>query len=99
MGVVLAGPAGVGKTTVARACVAQAEADGTVVASVVATKAAGSLPFGALAPLLPAQTDTVAPGDASRLLRRYASAIVERAVDGHLILFVADAHHAHDAST
>jgi len=97
-GAVLAGPAGVGKTTLARACAAQAEADGMAVAIAVATKAASAWPFGALAPLLPAETETVEPGDESRLLRRYATAIVERAGDRDLLLFVDDAHHLDDAS-
>src|SRR5438552_17458376 len=57
-GVVLAGPAGVGKTRLASECLGLAEQRGFAQVRVGATEAAAALPFGAFAPLLP----DLAPG-------------------------------------
>ena len=52
-GVMIAGPAGVGKSRLALEGLRLAEAAGMVGVRVTATRAAAALPFGALAPLLP----------------------------------------------
>src|SRR5262249_56989660 len=52
-GVVVAGAAGVGKTRFAREVVAEAEARGFATVWSTATDAASSIPFGAMAHLLP----------------------------------------------
>src|ERR1700730_7265362 len=74
-GVVIAGQAGVGKSRLALESLATAEAGGLATARVMASRAASNLPFGALAPLLPA-TDSVliASSERSDLLRRSATA-------------------------
>jgi DNA-binding CsgD family transcriptional regulator len=99
-GVMLAGPAGVGKTRLALECLGLAESAGLVTARVTATRAAASLPFGALAPLLPARHhgETGGVDDRADLLRRSATALVERAGDKRLVLLVDDAHLLDDAS-
>src|SRR6266540_4752702 len=55
-GLLLAGPAGVGKTRLATECATIAERVGFRCARVLATRAAAGVPLGALAPLLPADT-------------------------------------------
>src|SRR5215216_1956336 len=52
-GVVLVGPAGVGKTRLAKECLTLAEDAGFVTAVAVASRAAAEIPLGALAPLIP----------------------------------------------
>src|SRR4051794_25423952 len=71
-GVVISGPAGVGKTRLAHEGLRLAEAVGHPVASVTATRAASSLPFGALAPMLPPSEDASAAlvDNRADLLRR-----------------------------
>ncbi|MGH9005014.1 MAG: AAA family ATPase, partial [Acidimicrobiia bacterium] len=99
-GVMIAGPAGVGKTRLALETLRLAEAAGMATARVTATRAAGSLPFGALAPLLPAthHGETGGVDDRADLLRRSAAALVERAEGRRLALLVDDAHLLDDAS-
>jgi putative protein kinase ArgK-like GTPase of G3E family len=63
-GAVVSGPAGVGKTALADAVAKQIAATGSRVDWVVATDASRSIPFGALAPLLP--DDVNAPHRRSR---------------------------------
>ncbi len=89
-GVVLAGAAGVGKTRLAREALTAAEAQGWVVRWAVATEAAASIPFGALAPLLPAVDE--AGEDRLELYRRAAADLVQGAGGGPLALGVDDAH-------
>jgi DNA-binding CsgD family transcriptional regulator len=68
-------------------------------ARVTATRSASGLPFGALAPLLPAaQSEAGAVDDKADLLRRSAAALVERAAGRRLVLFIDDAHLLDDAS-
>src|SRR2546423_8651325 len=55
-GLLLAGPAGVGKTRLATECATIAERVGFRCARVLATRAAADVPLGALAPLLPADS-------------------------------------------
>ena len=89
-GVVLAGAAGVGKTRLAREALTAAEAKGWVVRWAVATEAAASIPFGALAPLLPAVDET---GESRlELYRRAAADLVRGAGGGPLALGVDNAH-------
>jgi DNA-binding CsgD family transcriptional regulator len=99
-GVMIAGPAGVGKTRLALEGLRLAEAAGMAIARITATRAAASLPFGALAPLLPAahHGETGAVDDRADLLRRSAAALVERAEGRRLALLVDDAHLLDDAS-
>jgi DNA-binding CsgD family transcriptional regulator len=93
--VVLAGAAGVGKTRLARAALAAAEAKGWAVSWAVATRAAASIPLGALAHLLPAD---VAGADRFELFRRAAAHLVEGASGARLALGVDDAHLLDDVS-
>jgi DNA-binding CsgD family transcriptional regulator len=98
-GVVLAGPSGVGKTRLASECLRMAEDAGLATARATATRSAAQLPFGALAPLVPA--DRPGPGavdDRADLLRRSMAALVQRAAGRRLVLFVDDAHLLDDAS-
>jgi DNA-binding CsgD family transcriptional regulator len=89
-GVVLAGAAGVGKTRLAREALMAAEAKGWVIRWAVATEAAASIPFGALAPLLPTVDET--GEDRLELYRRAAADLVRGAGGGPLVLGVDDAH-------
>jgi DNA-binding CsgD family transcriptional regulator len=95
-GVVAAGPAGVGKTRFASEALRAAERDGCATAWSTATTAAATIPFGALAHLLPVPM----PGPAGRLdlLRRASGAVRERAGGRRLVLAVDDAHLLDDAS-
>jgi DNA-binding NarL/FixJ family response regulator len=113
-GAVLAGPSGVGKTRLGREALAIAERAGMATAEVNASRSAAQLPFGAFAPLLPA--DAAGPVDAGAavgpvagaglgglddqvdLLRRSVAALASRADGGRLMLFVDDAHLLDDAS-
>lgn len=98
-GVVLAGPSGVGKTRLALECLRLAERAGLSTVRATATRSASSLPFGALAGLLPAGGRR--PGavdDRADLLRQAAAALVEQAGNRRLVVFVDDAHLLDDAS-
>jgi DNA-binding CsgD family transcriptional regulator len=95
-GVVLAGEAGIGKTRLARETLARAEAAGWEVEWLAATRAAASIPFGAVSHLLP-------PGerlgdDRLDTLRRAAELLAERSRGRPLLLGVDDAHLLDDAS-
>ena len=90
-GVVIAGPAGVGKTRLAAEAAARTDAP---VAWVRATRSAASIPLGAFAPLLPA---TDLPADAA-LLARARHALAARSAGGRLVLCVDDGQHLDDAS-
>src|SRR5438067_1249289 len=99
-GVVIAGPAGVGKTRLARECLAVAERSGAATAWATATRSAAGLPFGAIATLLPAAATTGEGAAENRtdLLRRAAEALTETARGRPLTLAVDDAHLLDDAS-
>jgi DNA-binding CsgD family transcriptional regulator len=99
-GVVLAGPAGVGKTRLAAEYLAGLERSGASIARVSATRAGTSLPLGAFAPLLPPLTSGPESGvdDRADLLRRCAGHIVESAAGRPLVLSVDDAHLLDDLS-
>ena len=95
-GMVLAGEAGIGKTRLAREALARAEAAGWEVEWLAATRAAASIPFGAVSHLLP-------PGerlgdDRLDTLRRTAELLAERSRGRPLLLGVDDAHLLDDAS-
>src|SRR5690606_35989214 len=98
-GIVLAGPAGVGKTRLGRECVRLAAEAGLDTAEVTATRSAARLPFGAVAPLLHAAAPAgSAVDDRLDVLRRSVAAFSERAGARDLLLFVDDAHLLDDAS-
>lgn len=93
----LAGPAGAGKTRLAVEFLALAEGTGWATARVTASKAASELPLGAFAPLLPFGDGPVG-GGMFELLRRSAHALAQRAGGRPLALLVDDAHHLDSAS-
>jgi hypothetical protein len=86
---VLAGPAGVGKTRLAGEVMARAAAAERATAWVQATSSARGIPFGAFAPLLPADL-----GDTGEVnvLRVAGDAVAAHASGGRLVLGVDDAH-------
>lgn len=97
---VLAGPAGVGKTRLAAELCERCKRAGLAAVCVTGTSASASIPFGALAPLLP-PVDRAMSGrvDAKAdLLRRTAATLVSTAAPRRLVLFVDDAHLLDDAS-
>lgn len=87
--VVLCGPAGVGKTTLARACVEAATDAAANVVPVVASPATRDLPLGALSRLLP--DDQPIPQQGVHALRAATDAIVD-AAPSPLLLSIDDAH-------
>jgi DNA-binding CsgD family transcriptional regulator/type II secretory pathway predicted ATPase ExeA len=93
-GAVITGAAGVGKTTLAVACLEVVEKRGMALARTSATRASQQLPFGAFAAMLPpdADGDDLRREDHGALLRRYGRALVERAKGLRLVVFVDDAH-------
>src|SRR5207245_8197467 len=95
-GLVLAGEPGVGKTRLAQEALALCRVHGFGVEEVVATQAAATIPFGAVAHLLPDPGRLVS--DRLDLLRQAAHAIADRASTGRLVLCVDDAHLLDDAS-
>ena len=95
-GVVLAGAAGVGKTRLARAALTATEAEGCAVRWAVATRAAASIPLGAVAHLLLAAD--VAGREGFELFRAAAAHLVTGAGGARLALGVDDAHLLDDAS-
>ena len=99
-GAVITGAAGVGKTTLAMACLQVAETRGMSVARTAATRASQRLPFGAFAPMLPPDSNADDPRreDYGALLRRYASALVEGTKGRRPVVFVDDAHLLDDGS-
>jgi DNA-binding CsgD family transcriptional regulator len=95
-GVVLAGEAGIGKTRLAREALARAEAAGWEVEWLAATRAAASIPFGAVSHLLPPAERL--GDDRLDTLRRTAELLAERSRGRPLVLGVDDAHLLDDAS-
>jgi DNA-binding CsgD family transcriptional regulator len=93
---VLVGPAGAGKTRLAREAQALAAAAGRSTQWVTATHTSARTPLGAFAPLLPV-TETAAD-TLQDLLRRSAQALVSRAEGRPFVLFVDDAHLLDEAS-
>ena len=97
-GVVLAGAPGVGRTAVARTVVRLAGEHGVDTALVTATRAAASVPLGAVASLLPAAPAQTAEAGQASLLRRTLDSLAERTRGRRLLLVVDDAHLLDDAS-
>lgn len=86
-GVVLAGPAGVGKTRLAREVLASAARRGSAVRWASATSTARVLPFGAFAELLGATA-----GDAGRVLVHATEVLLADAGRAGVVIGVDDAH-------
>lgn len=89
-GVVLTGPAGVGKSRIGRLVVAAASRRGFATEWIQATDATREISLGAFAPLLP--KDAADVGSQVQLLRRAMIAILEGARRRPLLLAVDDAH-------
>lgn len=98
-GLVIAAPAGVGKTRLALEGLALAEGAGLATARATGTQAATGIPFGAVAHLLPpAEQADKAGTDHTDLLRRSVAALKDLATPHRLLLLVDDAHLLDDAS-
>jgi len=95
-GAVIAGEAGIGKSHAARALARRLGARGATVELVLATEAASTVPFGALAGLLTPASDTA--GDLLDVLRTTGDRLERRARGGMLVLIVDDAHRLDPAS-
>src|SRR5262249_15537077 len=95
-GVVIAGPAGVGKTRLARECVAALGPD-VAVEWAGATAATASIPFGAMIGFL-TDVDLDSDVDRLRVLRRAVAGLRGRAGSRSLVLVVDDAHRLDSAS-
>jgi DNA-binding CsgD family transcriptional regulator len=95
-GAVIAGEAGIGKSHTARAAAARLRTRGAEVEFILATEAASSVPFGALAALLEPSIDT--PADLLEVLRSTGGRLAHRAAGGLLVLCVDDAHRLDRAS-
>ena len=87
--IVLAGPAGVGKTRLASECLGVAANQGFVPVRVAATQGAAGLPFGAFAALVP---DMAASADRLQVLHQIARAVRARGEGSPVAVFVDDAH-------
>lgn len=99
-GVVLAGPAGVGKTRLASEALEHCRRAGLATARVSATRAGAGIPLGAFASLLPTTRGPQrgAVDDRAHLLHQCAVALAERAAGRRLVLSVDDAHLLDDMS-
>jgi DNA-binding CsgD family transcriptional regulator len=95
-GVILAGTAGVGKTRLAAEGLELAKSQGFATSFAIGTHAAASIPFGALAHLLPEQIPPAS--DRDNVLRFTANTVVERSASQRLVLCVDDAHLLDDHS-
>src|SRR5262245_9552698 len=99
-GLVLAGPVGVGKTRLVLESLSTADPDTYVTRRATATDAARSMPFGALALLLPAEMPALSKRRRVNPLRLASDALLAVAVAGErrLVLAVDDAHLLDDFS-
>jgi DNA-binding CsgD family transcriptional regulator len=98
-GVVLAGPAGVGKTRLATEFLHRVEGPGIATAHITASRSTNRVPFGAIASLLPAgDYPEESVGSRAAMLRSASAALVREAGDRRLVLLVDDAHLLDDAS-
>jgi ATP/maltotriose-dependent transcriptional regulator MalT len=91
-GLLICGPAGVGKSRLADECVAVATDRGFAVGRATATRSTCAVPLGVLVHLLPAEAlgDPVDPGGR---FARAADALSARAGDRRFVLVVDDLHH------
>jgi AAA ATPase domain len=94
-GVLLAGPSGVGKTSLASLVGGDLESAGWTVVRVVASRTAATIPFGALAPLL---TPGVALGDGTPALVQARAGIASLAAGRPSLVVVDDAQWLDEAS-
>jgi DNA-binding CsgD family transcriptional regulator len=93
-GVVLVGPAGVGKTRLAAEFTRRAERDGAAVVRITATRPSAAIPFGVFAPLLADvlnREPETRPGRES-LMHLCAGAIADAAEGRSLVLMIDNAH-------
>jgi DNA-binding CsgD family transcriptional regulator len=95
-GVVLAGAPGVGKTRLAREALARAEVAGCTSWWVVASRAASSIPFGAVAHLVPPTLSSGA--DRFAVLQRTGEWLAASALDRRPVLGIDDAQWLDDSS-
>lgn len=95
-GIVLAGPAGVGKSRLALEIAELGAAAGFHVERAVASQSARGIPFGALAPILPPAALAVERGIA--MLGQATEALMQRSGGRRLLLLVDDAQWLDDAS-
>jgi DNA-binding CsgD family transcriptional regulator len=89
-GMMLAGPAGTGKTRLLREALHRARRAGRDVAQVAATRSAAAIPFGAVSGLLP--PGGPAGGAAWELLRRAADQLARPAAQPPLVVGADDVH-------
>jgi DNA-binding CsgD family transcriptional regulator/tetratricopeptide (TPR) repeat protein len=94
-GVALVGPAGVGKSALARRAAELARERGLSTSVVRATSSASQVPFAALSPLL-ALLDV--PLEGERTIFRAVNQVLTARGDGRLVVVVDDAHELDDAS-
>ena len=90
-GLVIYGPAGVGKTRLADQCLAAADGVGRNVARATATEGSRTTPLGALAPLLPAGIANERV-DLVTVMSEVRPVLRDGATSGPLVLFVDDLH-------
>ncbi len=95
-GALIAGAPGSGRSRLAGEVLAAARERGWVTREAVATAAASSIPFGALAHLLPGHVS--GPTSPLAVLRQAGAALRHQARGGRLALLVDDAHHLDDSS-
>jgi DNA-binding CsgD family transcriptional regulator/tetratricopeptide (TPR) repeat protein len=84
--VVVAGPAGVGKTRLVREATARLDRSGRRYVTLTGTRAASSIPFGALAPIFDSDVGEINPIAAAR------RELLARAGEKRLLVVVDDAH-------
>jgi len=96
LSIVLAGPQGVGKTRLALATRTWAEANGFLVHHGAASSATTSIPFGALAAMLPVLRDL--PDTPQATFHAAADHLLAEAGDGKLLISIDDAQHLDEAS-
>ena len=95
-GLVLVGAAGVGKTRLAAECLHLASERGDACTRVVASRSASSIPYGAIAPLLP--PGLIALEQGLTALRQVTIALSQLADGRRLVMTVDDAHSLDEAS-
>jgi DNA-binding CsgD family transcriptional regulator len=95
--IVLAGDAGMGKTRVLSESARRAAEAGFAVFRATSHHSSSNIPFGALAPLLPAGQDLIASG--VPLLRQAGDALTDSAHGKPILLVLDDAHLLDDASS
>lgn len=94
-GVVVVGPAGVGKSTLANAVAAELCTDGRELLRIAGSKAASSIPMGAVASLLALPS---APTSRADMMRHTVAALAARGGERGLVVMVDDAQWLDDAT-